>query len=155
MEKRKELQHLIWELPRRRNPNNHRDETEGEEGRSFNGQSGDQVIEQSGRRFNIPMFSGEDAYVWINKVERNFYLNSMGERERLQAVMFGNGGACFILLKRKGDTILPKMVLPRDEKTKRTPSNELSKQRILPNEQLKTWFLTMLFLINILILIHL
>ncbi|KAJ1410633.1 Retrotransposable element Tf2 [Sesbania bispinosa] len=38
------------------------------------------------RRLEIPLFSGDDAYGWVNRVERYFNLKGVLEQERLQAV---------------------------------------------------------------------
>ncbi|XP_057453204.1 uncharacterized protein LOC130745077 [Lotus japonicus] len=46
----------------------------------------------TGRRVDIPMFDGSDAYGWINRVERFFQLSRVGEEERLEMVMIAMEG---------------------------------------------------------------
>ncbi|XP_057444723.1 uncharacterized protein LOC130736966 [Lotus japonicus] len=41
----------------------------------------------TGRRVDIPMFNGSDAYGWITKVERFFRLSRVEEREKIEMVM--------------------------------------------------------------------
>ncbi|KAJ1377544.1 Retrotransposon gag domain [Sesbania bispinosa] len=40
-----------------------------------------------GRKLEIPIFSGDDAYGWINRVERYFKVNDMDDCEKLGAVL--------------------------------------------------------------------
>ncbi|KAJ1404260.1 hypothetical protein SESBI_26727 [Sesbania bispinosa] len=44
------------------------------------------------RKLEIPLFSGDDAYGWVNRVERYFNLKGVLEQERLQAVMVAMEG---------------------------------------------------------------
>lgn len=39
------------------------------------------------RRLEIHLFSGDDAYVWVNRPERYFPIKELLEEERLKAVM--------------------------------------------------------------------
>lgn len=41
----------------------------------------------SGRRLEIPIFKGEDAYGWLVRVERYFYLNGVRMRDTLDDVV--------------------------------------------------------------------
>lgn len=48
--------------------------------------------EERWRKLEIPVFEGEDAYGWINRVERYFELKGMEDVEKLQAVMVAMEG---------------------------------------------------------------
>ncbi|KAJ1417644.1 Retrotransposon gag domain [Sesbania bispinosa] len=50
------------------------------------------TVEDRWRRLEIPLFSGDDAYEWVNRVERYFNLKGVLEQERLQAVMVAMEG---------------------------------------------------------------
>lgn len=39
------------------------------------------------RKLDIPVFEGEDAYGWVNKLDRYFRLKGVTEEEKMQAVM--------------------------------------------------------------------
>ncbi|KAJ1404610.1 CLU domain [Sesbania bispinosa] len=45
------------------------------------------AAEERWRKLEIPLFSGDDVYVWVSRVERYFNLKGVLEQERLQAVM--------------------------------------------------------------------
>ncbi|KAJ1382980.1 hypothetical protein SESBI_43795 [Sesbania bispinosa] len=46
------------------------------------------AVEERWRKLEIPLFSGDDAYGWVNRVERYFNLKGVLEQERLQAPEF-------------------------------------------------------------------
>ncbi|KAJ1419540.1 hypothetical protein SESBI_15101 [Sesbania bispinosa] len=50
------------------------------------------AAEERWRKLEIPLFSGDDAYEWANRVERYFNLKGVLEQERLQAVMVAMEG---------------------------------------------------------------
>ncbi|KAJ1433421.1 hypothetical protein SESBI_05947 [Sesbania bispinosa] len=50
------------------------------------------AVEEQWRKLEIPLFSGDDAYGWVNRVERYFNLKGVLEQERLQAVMVAMEG---------------------------------------------------------------
>ncbi|KAJ1415931.1 Peroxidase, active site [Sesbania bispinosa] len=50
------------------------------------------TVEEPWRRLEILLFSGDDAYGWVNRVERYFNLKGVLEQERLQAVMVAMEG---------------------------------------------------------------
>lgn len=45
-----------------------------------------------GRKVEIPVFEGEEAYSWLVKVERYFKINGVKEEEMLEAVMIALDG---------------------------------------------------------------
>ncbi|KAJ1396994.1 hypothetical protein SESBI_32166 [Sesbania bispinosa] len=69
------------------------DSSIGAEG-NLEGQKGSRsgAVEEPWRRLEIPLFSGDDAYGWVNRVERYFNLKRVLEQERLQAVMVAMEG---------------------------------------------------------------
>ncbi|KAJ1415921.1 Retrotransposon gag domain [Sesbania bispinosa] len=70
----------------------------GDSGHSVEGNLGGQngtrngAVEERWRKLGIPLFSGDDAYGWVNRVERYFNLKGVMEQERLQVVMVAMEG---------------------------------------------------------------
>ncbi|KAJ1379359.1 Retrotransposon gag domain [Sesbania bispinosa] len=70
----------------------------GDSGNSVEGNLGGQngtrngAMEERWRKLDIPLFSGYDAYGWVNRVERYFNLKGVMEQERLQVVMVAMEG---------------------------------------------------------------
>ncbi|KAJ1420421.1 Retrotransposon gag domain [Sesbania bispinosa] len=44
------------------------------------------------RKLEIPIFTGDDAYGWTNRLERYFHIKGVSERERMSAVMVAMEG---------------------------------------------------------------
>ncbi|KAJ1397185.1 Retrotransposon gag domain [Sesbania bispinosa] len=62
--------------------------------RNLGGQNGTRngAAEERWRKLEIPLFSGDDAYGWVNRVGRYFNLKGVLEQERLQVVMVAMEG---------------------------------------------------------------
>ncbi|KAJ1383529.1 hypothetical protein SESBI_43289 [Sesbania bispinosa] len=75
-----------------------RGNSSGDSGNSVEGNLGGQNGTRSGaaeerwRKSEIPLFSGDVAYGWVNRVERYFNLKGVLEQERLQVVMVAMEG---------------------------------------------------------------
>ncbi|KAJ1380355.1 Retrotransposon gag domain [Sesbania bispinosa] len=69
------------------------DSENGIEG-NLGGQNGNKngPVEERWRKLEIPLFSGDDAYGWVNRVERYFNLKGVREQERLQVVIVAMEG---------------------------------------------------------------
>ncbi|KAJ1440425.1 CLU domain [Sesbania bispinosa] len=80
------LQNINQTLQQRGNSSG--DSGNGVEG-NLGGQNGIRsgAAEERWRKLEIPLFSGDDAYGWVKRVERYFNLKGVLEQERLQAVM--------------------------------------------------------------------
>ncbi|KAJ1397013.1 CLU domain [Sesbania bispinosa] len=50
------------------------------------------ATEERWRKLEIPLFSGDDVYEWVSRVERYFNFKGVLEQERLQAVMVAMEG---------------------------------------------------------------
>ncbi|KAJ1381715.1 hypothetical protein SESBI_44900 [Sesbania bispinosa] len=82
------MENINRNLQQKGNPTN----TSGDSGNCANGNSGEGAREDRWRRLEIPLFSGDDAYGWVNRVERHFNLKGVLKQERLQAVMVAMEG---------------------------------------------------------------
>ncbi|KAJ1383535.1 CLU domain [Sesbania bispinosa] len=75
-----------------------RGNSSGDSGNSVEGNLGGQNGTRSGaaeerwRKLEIPLFSGDAAYGWVNRVERYFNLKGVLDQERLQVVMVAMEG---------------------------------------------------------------
>ncbi|KAJ1415930.1 hypothetical protein SESBI_17769 [Sesbania bispinosa] len=84
------MENINWNLQQKGNSTN----PSGDSGNGADGNLGEGAgsIEDRWRRLEIPLFSGDDVYGWVSRVERYFNLKGILEQERLQAVMVAMEG---------------------------------------------------------------
>lgn len=50
------------------------------------------MSEEKWRKLKVPLFSGEDAFRWLNRVDQYFQMKRVKEKERLQVIMMAMEG---------------------------------------------------------------